>query len=268
MLIAQITDLHIPPPGQLSNGRVDTAAHLASAVRRLNALTPRPDLVLVTGDLVDHGTPEEYSRLRALLAPLQAPAYLLMGNHDHRAHLRGAFPEHGYLPAGPFIQYAIEGFPVRVLALDTQDPGKGSGLLCPDRLTWLDQRLSEQPERPTVLAMHHPPYSTGNQGWDRYGLEGAEGLAAVVSTFRNVKAILCGHLHRPTQALFGGTVAMSCPSTAHQLHFGLGDATFGFDLEPPSFQLHLWNGRALVTHTALVERYPGPFAFGDGRELS
>ena len=93
MLLAQITDLHIKPRGRLAYRRVDTAACLELAVRQLAALTPRPDLVLVTGDLVDAGHPEEYGLLRELLAPLDMPLFLMPGNHDLRAPLRAGFPE-------------------------------------------------------------------------------------------------------------------------------------------------------------------------------
>ena len=82
MLLAQISDLHIKRPGALAYRRVDTAAYLSRCVAALNALEPRPDAVIVTGDLVDQGEPEQYEHLKALLAPLAIPYYLLVGNHD------------------------------------------------------------------------------------------------------------------------------------------------------------------------------------------
>lgn len=45
--------LHIKAPGELAYGKVDTAAALTRCVAALNALTPRPDLVVISGDLVD-----------------------------------------------------------------------------------------------------------------------------------------------------------------------------------------------------------------------
>lgn len=268
MLIAQITDTHIREPGLLCSDRVDTAAFLARAIERLGSMSPKPDLVILTGDLVDHGAIAEYVHLKSILSALQIPYYLVMGNHDCRDSLREVFQDQAYLPSGPFIQYAVEGFLVRLVVLDTHVPGRGEGSLCDERLSWLDRCLSEQPDRATVLAMHHPPFPSGNALWDRFGLEGRDQLSAVVSKHRNIEAILCGHLHRPTQARFAGTLAMTCPSTAHQLHFGLGESPFGFDLEPPALQLHLWNGRSMVTHTVLIDRYEGPYSFGDGRKIA
>ncbi len=82
MLLAQISDLHIKNPGALAYRRVDTAAALTRCIARLNALAPRPDAVIMTGDLVDQGSPEQYRHLKSLLAALEIPYYLLVGNHD------------------------------------------------------------------------------------------------------------------------------------------------------------------------------------------
>jgi 3',5'-cyclic-AMP phosphodiesterase len=112
VVIAQITDTHIRPEGVLAYGRVDTAPYLARAVQHLLGLTPRPDVVLATVDLVDAGSAAEYERLRALLAPLPMPVYLIPGNHDDRDALVAAFADHRYLPrGGRFIQYVVEDYP-------------------------------------------------------------------------------------------------------------------------------------------------------------
>src|SRR4029077_13064011 len=74
--IAQVSDLHIVEPGQLCGDRVDTAAVVRAAVAHLNALVPTPDLVLLTGDLVDNARPAQYDHLRSLLAPLKIPLQL------------------------------------------------------------------------------------------------------------------------------------------------------------------------------------------------
>lgn len=268
MLIAQISDTHICEHQALCCHRVDTEPFLAKVVSKLNGLRPAPDLVVVTGDLVDEPTPAAYARLRSILASLSLPFCLAVGNHDQREILRAAFPDHGYLFGSWFVQYAIEDFEVRILVLDTHVPGQHVGELCEERLAWLAARLAEQPTRPTVVFMHHPPFLTGNTALDRFDLSGTRRLAEIVSSYRNVEGIFCGHLHRPVQARFAGTIAMTCPSTAHQVHLGLGESSvLAFAMEPPAFLLHLWSGGALVTHTALVDPFDGPFSATDGRKL-
>ena len=265
MILAQVTDTHIKLPGKLAYRRVDTAGHLARAVAALNALDPRPDLVALTGDLVDFGTPEEYAHLRALLAPLEMPFLLLPGNHDDRDQLRASFPEHDYLPRVGFIQYAIDRGPLRLVALDTVIPMRADGQLCVERLEWLDRTLASAPGRPTVVMMHHPPFMTGIAHMDRIGLAGREGFAAVIARHRHVERIVCGHLHRSIQCRIANTVASTCPAPCHQVALDLRpDGPSAFKLEPPGYQLHQWiDGTGLVTHTGVLGDFDGPYPFRD-----
>src|SRR6201989_920397 len=127
MLIAQITDTHITSPGTLLMGMVDTASALERAVVAINRLDPSPDAVVLTGDLVESGAPEEYAHLRALLAPLRMPIFAIPGNHDAREPIRQTFIRDGYLPRQGSLDYAIEDYPLRIIALDTLVPGEGGG---------------------------------------------------------------------------------------------------------------------------------------------
>ena len=165
MIVIQLSDPHILAPGELLYRRFDTAEFLARAVAEINRLDPLPDVAVVTGDLVDHGEPPEYEHLRALLAPLAMPVFVIPGNHDAREPLRAAFAADGYLPADGFLQYAIEDYPVWLIALDTLIPGEAGGLLCSERLAWLDHTRASAAAQPVLLMMHHPPFVTGIEGW-------------------------------------------------------------------------------------------------------
>ncbi|MCX7231446.1 MAG: phosphodiesterase [Burkholderiales bacterium] len=269
MLLCQISDLHIKAGRRLAYGVVDTATMLERCVAHILALPQRPDAVVATGDLVDLGTPQEYALLRELLAPLPMPLYLLPGNHDERDALREAFPEHAYLRQwAPFVQYAIDLEPIRLVALDTVVPRSGAGALCEARLGWLERTLAGAPGRPTVVAMHHPPFVTGIGHMDRVGLSGSEALADVIARHPQVERIIAGHLHRPITVRFAKTVAGTCPSPAHQVALDIDlEAADRFVMEPPGFQLHWWSGLQLVTHTATVGDFAGPYPFRVGGRL-
>ena len=259
MRIAQITDCHIRPEGMLIYGAIDTAAYLARAVEAVNALDPPPDLVLLTGDLVDAGSPAEYARLIAILRPLRAPYFVIPGNHDTREGLRAAFADHSYLASGNgFINYALEAYPIRLIGLDSIVPGEVWGRLCPVRLAWLDRALAAAPALPTLIFIHHPPFPVGIAHMDEHPFEGALELAALIRRHPNVERLIAGHVHRAIQLRWAGTVASTCPSTAH--HFALDfrpDALIAYTLEPPAFQLHCWiPGTGIVTHTAAIGDYP------------
>ena len=267
-LIAQISDMHVLPEGRLCYGHSETNAKLRACIDAILALPVQPDLVLATGDLVQGGGREQYQCLREILAPLPMPCYVAAGNHDDRAELKRAFADHrpmaSHLPAdNGFLQYVIEDWPVRIVVLDTLLPGHDSGALCAERLAWLAETLAAGNGRPTVVAMHHPPFRCGIGFMDDLGLDGAAPLAAVIARYPNVERVLCGHVHRAIQTRFAGTIASTCPSTAHQISLDLRDAAKAtYMLEPPGFQLHRWTANdGLVTHTASVGQHPGPFPF-------
>ena len=270
LLVCQISDLHIKVPGKLSYRKVDCAAMLARCVAAILRLPQQPDCVIATGDLVDFGRPDEYAHLRQLLAPLPMPVYLIPGNHDERGALREAFPDHPYLRQWqPFVQYAIEDWPVRIVALDTLIPGQGGGELCEERLAWLERTLAAQPDKPTLVIMHHPPFATLIGHMDNQGLRDSDSLERVIARHPQVERVLCGHIHRPIQARFGGTLASTCPSPAHQVALDLApDAASAFTMEPPGFQLHAWRkGFGVVSHTAFIGEFAGPFPFRENGKL-
>jgi 3',5'-cyclic AMP phosphodiesterase CpdA len=270
MLLVQLSDPHVRPPGKMVNGRVDTNAMLAQAVRAVRALAQAPDAVLVTGDLTDFASADEYAHLRDLLAPLACPVYLMAGNHDDRDTLRAAFPGHAYLHAadsGPFVQYAIDFGGRRLIALDSVVPREPHGELCEARLAWLEQALAAAPGVPTVIAVHHPPFATGIGHMDEMGLRvGAAAFERIVAAYPNVERVLCGHLHRSIQKRWAGTIAMTAPSTAHQLDLNLSpNAAGAYTLEPPGFLVHAWSeALGLVTHLAFSGPWDGPYSFRDG----
>src|SRR5262245_30732205 len=274
MIIAQMTDLHVVGRGQLCQGRVPTNAQLQAAVAHLNGLEPRPDVVLATGDLTDHGAPEEYDALREILAPLRAPLHLIPGNHDHRDVFLEAFADHAYLPrpGAPFAHYALEDYPVRLVGLDTTVPGQHHGLLCDARLAWLDATLAAAPARPTLIFMHHPPFRTGIRWVDAVGLHGGRRMEAVVARHPQVEWVACGHIHRPIQVAWGGTVASTAPSTSHaQVALALTEARgfeFGYALEPRAVQLYVRDpGYGFVSHVSYVSGAGEAYQAGSAARL-
>ena len=123
-LIAQITDPHVG----VGPGGTASAEALSAAVEAIGALDPAPVAVLLTGDIAADGRPEEYARVRELLAPLAMPVHPVMGNHDDREALRAAFSDHrGVAATGEFVQYTARCGPVTVIVGDTHVPGSDGG---------------------------------------------------------------------------------------------------------------------------------------------
>lgn len=251
MLVAQISDTHI-----LARTSDQSAAELrADCLRRCIADINRqqPDAVIFTGDTVQHGQPEEYAYLRELLAPLEAPLYLVPGNRDNNDALRTAFSDFPYLPGnGDFLHYTIEDYDLRLVAIDSTSPGERKGVFCPARQTWLDAVLSEQPNRPTLLFIHHPPFDIDDHYVGGYRRpEEAAALAEIVSRHPQVEGLLCGHVHWPVEREWAGTSARIMPSIAVDVRKGIDETEAR---ERPIYMLHhLSEETGLVSEARMVD---------------
>ena len=268
MIIAQITDTHIKAKGRLAYGRVDTLARLKDCVDHLNAFAPALDAVVMSGDMVDFGTADEYAIARPLLDRLAMPYYVVPGNHDNRDAMRAAFADHSYLPRNGFLHYALEDYPLRLIGLDTTVPGEPYGDFCAERLAWLSDTLNRESEKPTLIFMHHPPFLTGVEHMDRQNCRNGDALGAVIERHRQVQMILCGHVHRPTQTLWHGTIACIGPSPSHAVALDLHpDGPPAFVEEPPACRLvHLTPENRVVADLTYIGSFGGthPFYNPDG----
>jgi 3',5'-cyclic-AMP phosphodiesterase len=256
MKIVQITDLHVVARDRLCYGLVATNEQLAQAVAHINNLEPRPDVVIASGDLTDHGRAEEYDLLHELLSELIPPVLVVPGNHDRREILLKAFAGEEYMPPAdaPFVNYVVEKFPVRLIGLDSTVPEHHHGLICEVRLRWLNDTLSARPDCPTLIFMHHPPFRTGVQWMDAAGLHGGRMMEEVVRRHRQVVRVACGHIHRSIHIAWAGTIASTSPSTCHQVPLNLtGEGGFEFTMEPRAVQLHVWDSSyGLISHLSYV----------------
>jgi 3',5'-cyclic-AMP phosphodiesterase len=274
VLIAQISDLHIKPPGSLAYGRVDTAAALERCVAALNAFRPKPDFVMISGDLADTPTTEEYEYLKRLLAPLKLPFAGIPGNHDSRDTMRAAFPLAAYAFASGPLNQRIEVGGLDLLLLDSSVHGKPHGELDAATLQWLDATLGSAPDRPALVFLHHPPFTTGIWHMDRQNLRNAGELAAVIRRHPRVQLIAAGHVHRAILTMFAGVPTTICPAPNHAVDLDLAELREpSFRVEPQAFHLHAWfpgeGFGSVVTHQVPIGHFDGPHPFfgPDGRLL-
>ncbi len=259
MLIGQITDIHIGfEPG---NPDEPNMHRLNAVLERLFDGPNRPDLLLLTGDLTENGDADSFARLAAALRSAPCPVWPIPGNHDTRAALFAEFPQ--VRPDGGFAQYALDTGELRLLLLDTLDPGRHGGGFCDARAAWLSAQLSAHPDRPTVIAMHHPPFVSGIDWMDPDpGEPWIARFAAATRGHPQIRAILCGHLHRNVVTGWNGAPLIVCPSTAPSVALDLSpidpaqpdDRALVRDA-PPGYALHWWDGSGLVSHFERVGGY-------------
>ncbi len=253
MLLAQLTDTHIADPAGDSEQVVDNNERLAKAVERLNQETVQPDVVLATGDMTDNGTEVEMDILADLLAPLRAPVLAIPGNHDDRATFRRTF-DMPWATDDSHLSWTADVGDLHIIGLDTLKPGTHGGLFDEERQRWLTDALDESGSRPTVIAMHHPPFLSGIHWMDAMRLEGMDTFSKIVARRSNVVRILCGHLHRPLTATIGGVTTTVGLSTVHHIELNLHpDAAVEIIRDPVGYQLHNIDEDAWVTHIRYID---------------
>ena len=263
--IIQITDTHIVPDGELACGKVDTAAALAEAVATINRILPQVgpvDLVVITGDLTDFGSLEDYRRFRRLMEPLAIPYRAVPGNHDDREQMRAAFADQAWMPTDGPVDWIMEFSDVVLIGLDTLVQGAPHGRLGEVSLAFLKKNMANLPAKPFLIGLHHPPIATGVRAMDVQNLRGAEPLHDILSTHPGGARLICGHVHRNIVTEWGGVVCQIAPGISHAVTLEQrADAANSLTIEPGAFMLHEMRGKNLVSHHIQVGRFEGPYPF-------
>lgn len=253
MLIAQITDTHIVAKGEhwLNEPLTKTPERLIKAVNYINQLTPRPDVVLLTGDASDTGTRASYDHLRELLEPLRVPFFVVPGNHDCRNELIHAFSESLYMPKGGFVQYAINDFPVTLIGLDTHVEGEVAGTICEKRFDWLRKTMQAN-DKPTLIFMHHPPAKIGYKLFDAINCSVPEGFEEFIRSQDQLLGIVSGHCHDLFLTSYGNKPCIIAPSIAPTHYFAnpQDEMVTALELQNPAVTLHQWHGSKFMTSRA------------------
>jgi 3',5'-cyclic AMP phosphodiesterase CpdA len=167
-------------------------------VRSMNAQTG-VDFVLISGDLVELGTTEQFAAIRELLQTLRVPFHVVVGNHDYRTQtdrqaFESEFPKQ--------LNYTFDHQGWQFIGLDTTEGQKSQNVKAPrETSTWLDATLPKlDPKKPTVIFTHFPlafgvPFLLIN-------------AASLLERFKsfNLQAVYSGHYHGFTEKKNGPVV--------------------------------------------------------------
>lgn len=210
--ILQITDTH------LFAGETDTllginTLHSYHAV--LDAIVKQQlpaDLIVATGDLVQDQSTRAYQRFTDGIARLPAPCVWLPGNHYYQPSMAQELAAAGISPS----KQVLLGDQWQILLLDSQVQSVPHGELSDDQLIWLDNCLAQQPDRHTVVMLHHHPLASGCTWLDQHSLRNSHMLAEVLTRYQNIEGILCGHIHQDLDVMWNGIRMLATPSTCVQ----------------------------------------------------
>jgi 3',5'-cyclic AMP phosphodiesterase CpdA len=220
MIIAQISDTHIALDTPDAGQRI---RDFALTVEDINALDPAPDAIVHTGDIVHNGRQDEYAQAIAILSKAHAPFYVLAGNKDRRATLRDALSACRYLAhESDFIQYAIDDYPVRLIAVDTLSSHSNKGDFCRERAKQLDEMIDAETTKPIAVFAHHPPFEV-MVGPDRLHFDTTDAMSRLRQVVQNsgrVVAVFSGHVHRAAEGHVASIPATVMPCVATTLRKG------------------------------------------------
>lgn len=261
MLIAHLSDLHLfADRPETAHTPPDIADRVRRMVADINRLAPRPDAVLISGDITDGGSARDYALARSILDRLEVPYFLVPGNHDRRETLRAAFADRVPFADGPFLNFAARIGAVSVIGLDSTLPGRVEGMACAERLAWLDTAVADAAKH-HFLILHHPPFPTGNRHWDSWGLvEGGDGIAALARRAGGRLSVLCGHVHQPIHTVWHGAYAAIAGSPAFTFGLGIEAETEPSVVAAPcAYWLHHRRADSSIgVHLRLVADCPAP----------
>ncbi|MFF3209543.1 phosphodiesterase [Streptomyces sp. NPDC002886] len=249
IVIAHLSDIH------LDGG--DRAAERTRAVMEyLEGLPYELDAVLVSGDIADHGRPEEYEEARKALGS-RHPLLVCPGNHDDRTAFRRGLLGEERASAAPVDQVLRgEGFVLAVC--DSSVPGAHRGYLEDSTIAWLDGVLADTPhEVPVLVAFHHPPVPLHIPYVDGIRQFGEERLAELAGRHPHLTAFLCGHAHTGAATSFAGRPLLAAPGVVSTTRLpweaASGEKEYVHTDEPPAVAFHVIgeDGR-LTTHYRVV----------------
>ena len=248
-VLAHASDIHLGQDRQ--DGGARAAERTRRVLRHLHALSGEVDAVLLTGDLTDHGTPQEYARLADLLSEFDRQPLHCPGNHDvrgpYRAGLLGGSPDDA---AAVNQVHRLER--ATVMLCDSSVPGQDHGRLDRDTLEWLDGVLTETerdtpPAHPVLVCFHHPPVPLHAPHVDGIRQFGTEGLAAVLARHPRVVAVLCGHAHTPAATIFAGLSLGVAPGVVSTVRLPWEGGPLLDHAPPPMVAFHVVDGSGRVT---------------------
>ncbi len=262
-----LTDTHFVPRGRKLYG-LDPAERLAIAVEKINATHKDISFVIVTGDLAHWGEQAAYASLAGVLAALDAPTILMMGNHDRREAFRCEFAGADRDASG-FVQGVHSFDAATIVTLDTlnEETPDHAGVLCEARLDFLGEALASAPtDRPLLLFQHHPPFDSGLRYMDTIKLANGEAEWDVIARTRKPDYMFMGHLHRPIAGCWRGIPFHIQRALTHQVAFDFeAEGHIPGTHEPPDYALVNLNRGNIVIHQCSF-LYDGPaFSLHDAR---
>ncbi|PMH39811.1 3',5'-cyclic-AMP phosphodiesterase [Vibrio sp. 10N.286.49.B3] len=228
--LLQITDTHLFAPEDGSLLSVRTAESFRAVVKAIVQDGFPFEAILATGDISQDHSQASYQKFEAGIMPLEKPCFWLPGNHDFRPNMSSILPS----PQIQCVEHALLGDHWQLIMLDSQVVGVPHGRLSDQQLDLLEQLLEENPQRYTLILLHHHPLLVGSAWLDQHTLKDADQFWKIVDQYDQVQSVVCGHVHQDMDRLHNGVRVIATPSTCVQFKAHSDD--FALDTLPPGWR--------------------------------
>jgi 3',5'-cyclic AMP phosphodiesterase CpdA len=249
MFIVHLSDLHFSANGGLAEENLDKLVHDIKKIER------KPDLILVSGDLVHQERSDYYEKVFSYLDKIGVPYFVVPGNHDNSIELmdymKKNVPEHPKSEIKNHFHYVCDDFPLRIIAMDSYKKNCHNGSISKEGIEWLKEKLEDG--KPSVILLHHYPDYTGMPSFDNLEENWFENIQSVIADNKDkIKLIASGHLHLNYNSQINGVNVVSAPSlnVAMELNFNSLEHIPDKDGRV-GYLIHIWDGEKFRT----VSRY-------------
>lgn len=210
--LVQITDTHLFSDSEGALLGVNTLNSFTAVVNDILNSCVDFHSIIMTGDVSQDHTDASYVRFEQGILPLEKDCYWLPGNHDFKPSMYSVYPssqiqEETYVQVGKNWQ---------IILLDSQAEGSPHGYLSDEQLAYLDSKLQQNPDRFSLVLLHHHPLLVGSKWLDTHCLHNSEAFWEVIHSHQNVNCILCGHVHQDFHQQHQGVDVITSPSTCIQ----------------------------------------------------
>ncbi len=262
--IAQLSDTHFLEEGAQpeGGGSYDTAEAYESVFAHLGDHADL-DMVVVTGDVADHGRPEQYRKASAAFARLQAPVNVCPGNHDfdHAFHAgvgRPAVATSRVVEidnwAFLFVDSNAGMMQVDSTGLHIDPPGQerlhNNGNLGSRESAWIGQMCEATMAEHVFVWLHHPPDVPVPAS---HSVAYADEWQELLAKHSIIRGLGGGHTHIPDQYEIAERPVFVAPSLKH--NFSLEPQTW----LPPGYRTYEFLPDGSITssvHLVDDERWP------------
>ena len=235
-VVYQFTDTHLYQSPEKRFIGINSTESFNDVVTMSLERFGKPDACILTGDISQDETLDSYLTAFSIVKRIGVPAYAVPGNHDDPLAVEEAL----VMTGAPFsTDKSVRLGKWLCILLDSTLAFRVEGELAASQLEHLERSLLENRDCSALVFLHHNPISLNTPWLDRLGLQNPAELFAVLDRYDNVKAVVCGHVHREFESSRAKVRLLTTPSTSIQFTSKAG--TFAIDPQPPGF-------RRLVLH--------------------